>query len=157
MARLLVKRISFQTIKAFWIQTRHFGPDKKFLENIITLGPYTNNLKEPRFEFYGLFCESELIGVTGLCNWNDDWVRYRTINIREDYRGTDLGWKLLMTAYWMDWRVKPIFGWVRKSHLDWSLKKDFVEVDKDWIDGHKGMLLHSVPRDEDFLLSFEDH
>jgi GNAT superfamily N-acetyltransferase len=137
-----VKPISFDQCKEYWIEVDHFeDPKKKILEYVKTLGPFVTDLEDPQRQAYGLFDNDELIGVTQLVRWSDEWVRYRTINIRKSYRGRSLGALLIKEAYDRDWSHMPyLFGWTKKSHVDWALKNDFSFINDDWVDDHIGML-----------------
>jgi N-acetylglutamate synthase-like GNAT family acetyltransferase len=125
---LKVKNISFSTIKEYWIEVEHFAePNKIYVQIPRTLGH--------------LYAEERLIGVTQLIEWAPGVVRYRTINIREEYRGKDLGYYLLKTALAEDWSsFQYLFGWVRKSHYEWSLRHGFREFDGIWSNDHIAMI-----------------
>ena len=91
-----VTQISFDDLKSYWVEVDHFGvPDKIIREVVRRLGPYESLITDPRRASYGLFDGEHLVGVTHLMQWNDSWVRYRTVNIRRSHRGRDLGWFLL--------------------------------------------------------------
>ena len=137
-----VNRITFDDIKSYWIEVDHFGdPKKKIREVVRQLGAHETPLEDPRRFSYGLFDDGQLIGVTHLVEWSQHWLRYRTINVRKQYRGRDLGWFLLCSAVnmdWQDWKTpdKCVFGWVKRNHLAWSLAHDFKPVDDRWHDDH---------------------
>jgi hypothetical protein len=137
-----VNRISFDEIKSYWIEVDHFGnPNKKIREVVRRLGAHESTVEEPRRFSYGLFDSGRLIGVTHLVEWSNDWLRYRTINVRKSYRGRDLGWFLLCAALDMDWRDwkkpdKHLFGWVKRDHLAWSEAHGFKPADDRWHDDH---------------------
>jgi acyl carrier protein len=143
---LEVERIDFETLKQYWLDVGHFQqPNKKIREVVRVLGPYECVLDDPRRESYGLFHDGALIGVTNLVQWDANWLRYRTINIRQPFRGPDLGWMLLRRAVdldWRDWAVpgKFMFSWLRRSHMPWSLAHGFTEIDGRWHDDHIAML-----------------
>ena len=138
---LCVKKINFETIRDYWIEVNHFDdPNKQIHEVIYTLGPHNNPYEDPRRISYGLFDEEKLIGATQLVQWSETHVRYRTLNVREQYRGKDLGWYLLNTAYHQDWQMfEYIFGWIRDTHWNWAKRHDFVETDQHWTDNHIAM------------------
>ncbi len=130
-----IERISFAELKQYWIEVDHFRqPDKKIREVVRTLGPYTCAIEDPRRQSYGMLVDGGLIGVTHLVQWDGNWLRYRTLNIREAYQGPeDLGWKLLRRAVDMDWRDwkldgRYLFSWARRSHVAWSLAHGFEAV-----------------------------
>ena len=141
-----VERIDFETLKQYWLDVVHFQePDKKIREVVRVLGPYECVLDDPRRESYGLFHDGGLIGVTHLVQWDANWLRYRTLNIREPFRGPDLGWMLLRRAMeldWRDWKVpgKFMFSWLRRSHMPWSLAHGFTEIDGRWHGDYIAML-----------------
>lgn len=141
-----VNRISFDEIRSYWIQVDHFGdPAKKIREVVRRLGPHESGLEEPRRISYGLFDGGRLVGVTHLVEWNQHWLRYRTINVRLDYRGRGLGWFLLRSAVNLDWGgwKSPdnyLFGWVKRDHLGWSLAHDFKPFDDRWHDDHTAVV-----------------
>jgi len=141
-----VRRIPFEVLKQYWIEVDHFQkPGKKIRDVVRVLGPYECTIENPRRESYGLFLEDDLIGVTHLVQWDDHWLRYRTLNIREAYRGPeDLGWQLLRRAIdldWRDWKVdgRYMFGWIRRHHVPWSLAHGFETIGDTWHGEHIGM------------------
>lgn len=141
-----IERITFAELKQYWIEVDHFHqPDKKIREVVHRLGPHTCKIEDPRRQSYGVFLRGGLIGVTHLVQWDCDWLRYRTLNIREPYQGPDdLGWKLLRRAVdmdWRDWKVggRYLFSWARRSHVAWSLAHGFETVDDTWHGEHMAM------------------
>ncbi len=141
-----VTLISFDDLKSYWVEVDHFGnPDKKIREVVRRLGPYESAITDPRRASYGLFDGEQLVGVTPLVQWNDSWVRYRTLNVSRTHRGRDLGWFLLRSAIdtdWRDWKAadKYVFGWVRRDHQAWSIAHDFKPFDGRWHDNHIAMV-----------------
>ena len=141
-----VTRISFDELKSYWIEVDHFqDPDKKIREVVRRLGPLESSIADPRRESYGLFDGGRLVGATHLVKWNDYWVRFRTLNVRPEYRGRDLGWFLLSRAVNLDWqdRKQPeqyVFGWVRRDHRGWSDGHGFQPFDGRWHDDHIAMI-----------------
>lgn len=141
-----VNRISYAALKSYWIEVDHFSdPEKRIRELVRRLGPFETAIADPRRESYGLFDDGRMVGVTHLVQWSDDWVRYRTLNVRSSHRGRDLGWFLLRSALdrdWGDWKVpgKYVFGWVRRDHLAWSEAHDFKPFDGRWHDDHIAMI-----------------
>lgn len=138
---MIVKEISFETIKQYWIKVDHFNdPNKKIVEIIKTLGPYSTPYTNPRKISYGLFDKDKLIGATHLVQWSENQVRYRTLNILKEYRGNDLGWYLLETAYNKDWKnCGNLFGWIRDTHYNWAKLHNFYEIDNKWHNNHVAM------------------
>lgn len=136
-----VKHIDFETIKNYWIEVDHFkDPNKRIVEVIKYLGPHTTPYDNPKRISYGLYDTDKLIGATQLVQWNETHVRYRTLNIRKEYRGQGLGWKLLETAYKTDWQGQgKLFGWIRNTHHRWAVSHGFIEIDSEWYDNHIGM------------------
>ncbi|MEE8257886.1 MAG: acyl carrier protein [Acidobacteriota bacterium] len=141
-----VKRIHFEELKHYWIEVDHFKkPDKKIREVVRVLGPYACTIDDPRRESYGLFRDGKMIGGTHLVQWDARWLRYRTLNVREPYRGPDLGWILLRRAInldWQDWKVpdRYLFGWIRRPHVPWSLAHGFKKIGGRWHEDHLGMI-----------------
>ncbi len=141
-----VKRIRFEDLKRYWIKFDHFKkPGKTIREVVRILGPYECTIDDPRRESYGLFHDGEMIGGTHLVQWDGRWLRYRTLNVREPYRGRDLGWVLLYRAVnldWQDWKVpgRYLFGWIRRPHVPWSLAHGFKETGGKWHEDHVGMI-----------------
>ncbi len=146
LSKMDVNRISFDQLKAYWVEVDHFGvAGKKFRNVVRTLGDYRSTLADPARFSYGLFDSGELIGVTHLVQWDEDWLRYRTLNIRQAYRSRNLGWYLLRTAVAQDWKDRVpaptyIFGWVRREHQAWSITHGFTPADGRWVDGHIAMI-----------------
>ena len=136
-----IKEIDFQTLKNYWIEVDHFkDPNKRIVEVIRSLGPHITPYKDPRRIAYGLYSGNDLIGATQLVQWSDTHVRYRTLNIREQYRGQGLGWLLLGTAYERDWQgCGKLFGWIRDTHYNWAVQHGFTDFDKTWTDNHIAM------------------
>ncbi len=141
-ADLFVKTIDFDEIRTYWIAKNHFqDKNKKIIENVRYLGPYTNTEDSPRYCCYGLFLKEELVGVTMLRAWNNEWVRYRTLNIDAKLRGQNIGWDFLMTAYQDGWQGRDIFGWVRRTHLAWTENHHFKPINGVWQGEHIAMVL----------------
>ncbi len=138
---LRIEPISFSTIKTYWIEVDHFqDPNKTYVEFPRTLGHLSSNIQSPKSQCYGLYATTQLIGVTQLIEWAPLMVRYRTINIRPEYRGQDLGYFLLETAVTRDWQnFRQLFGWVRRPHYAWSIQHGFKELDGIWTDDHIAM------------------
>lgn len=136
-----IKEIDFETLKNYWIDVDHFkDPNKRIVEVIKYLGPHITPYSDPRRIAYGLYDEDKLIGATQLVHWNEGQVRYRTLNVRQEYRGKGLGFLLLSTAYERDWKGwGNLFGWIRNTHYDWAKRHDFVEIDEQWTDDHIAM------------------
>jgi len=136
-----VCKIDFEVIKQYWIEVDHFREPNKLIKPFVRrLGPHKTIFDNPRRIAYGLFCDGKLIGVTQLVQWSNTQVRYRTLNIRENFRGKNLGWYLLETAYNTDWRgCGNLFGWVRDTHYEWALRHKFFVIDSSWIDNHIAM------------------
>lgn len=136
-----IKEIDFETLRSYWIEVDHFkDPNKRIVEVIKYLGPHTTPYSDPRRIAYGLYSNDILIGATQLVQWSKTHVRYRTLNIREEYRGQGLGWLLLSTAYERDWTGHGnLFGWIRDTHYNWAHAHNFVKYDKEWTDDHIAM------------------
>ena len=139
---MIVKRISFDYIKEYWIEVDHFkDPNKKIVEVIKTLGNHVTPFSDPRRISYGLFDNNYMIGATHLVQWTEDLVRYRTLNIRKEYRGNDLGWHLLSEAWTMDWiGYKTLYGYIRDTHVPWATKHGFQYYDDEYVDNHISMI-----------------
>jgi len=139
---MVVKQIDFLTLKNYWLEVDHFkDPNKNIVEIIKTLGPHTTKETDPIRIAYGLYDNDKLIGATQLVKWSTELVRYRTLNIRKEYRGKDLGWYLLESAWNTDWiHQGKLFGWVRDTHYDWAIKHRFTELDDSWTNDHIAMV-----------------
>jgi hypothetical protein len=137
---MIVKKISFEEISKYWIEVNHFGPNKTIKETVKYLGPYVSPFNNPRRFSYGLFNNNTLIGVTHLVEWSHSHVRYRTINIKSEYRGCGLGWNLIKQAWNTDWKsYTSLFGYVKRSHYEWTVNHNFSEIDGNWVDEHIAM------------------
>lgn len=136
-----VEKISFDQLCDYWRKVNHFNdPNKKYDEVISRLGHHVTPFRDPPRASYGLFDGSNLIGATHLVKWNENWLRMRTINIRAEYRGRNLGQFLLQTALEKNWRDEnTLFGWFRDSAYPWALKQGFLAVDHQWQDQHIAM------------------
>ena len=141
MAYKTVKQIDFKTLKNYWIEVDHFkDPNKRIVEVIKYLGPHTTPYSDPKRIAYGLYSNDVLIGATQLVQWNETHVRYRTLNVRQEYRGQGLGWLLLSTAYEKDWVGHGnLFGWIRNTHYTWALAHGFTDLDAKWTEDHIAM------------------
>lgn len=139
---MIVKNIELETLYNYWIEVDHFGvKDKVIVDHISTLGPHITTFTDPKKISYGLYDNDYLIGVTQLVEWDETRIRYRTVNIRKEYRGKDLGWFLLKTAWKRDWTDnKYLFGWIKDTHYRWAVEHDFAEIDIRWQDNHTGMI-----------------
>lgn len=138
---MIAKQIEFETLKNYWIEVDHFkDPNKRIVEVIRHLGPHTTTYSDPRRIAYGLYDDNKLIGATQLVQWSATHIRYRTLNIREEYRGQGLGWKLLQSAYEQDWLGQGnLFGWIRDTHYNWALAHGFTDLDAEWTEDHIAM------------------
>lgn len=138
---MIVKQIDFEALKNYWIEVDHFkDPNKRIVEIIRYLGPHTTPYSDPKRIAYGLYSNNNLIGATQLVQWNKTHVRYRTLNVRSEYRGKGLGWFLLASAWEKDWKGQgKLFGWVRHTHHEWATRHSFNEIDSYWVDNHIGM------------------
>ncbi|NQY99630.1 MAG: hypothetical protein HRT45_03055 [Bdellovibrionales bacterium] len=135
------KAISFEEISDFWRETNHFrGSDSVSKVYVRHLGPYLSEFEKPPFQSFAFADGEEIVAATQLVNWNKSWVRYRTIHVRQQYRGAGLGHELLRLAHQNYWPNKHVFGWVRRTHLDWSLKHGFERLTEAWYDDHTPML-----------------
>jgi hypothetical protein len=141
MAHKTVKQIDFETLKNYWIEVDHFkDPNKRIVEVIKHLGPHTTPYNDPKRIAYGLYDGDKLIGATQLVQWSPTHVRYRTLNIREEYRGIGLGWFLLSSAWDTDWKdCGKLFGWVRNTHYPWATLHGFNDYDQEWTNDHIAM------------------
>lgn len=139
---LEIYRIPFSQLVTYWIEVDHFkDPQKVYTEVLSHLGPYQSTIENPRRISYGLFHSGKMIGATHVCQWNPDWIRFRTINIRQAYRCHDLGWKFLRRILEVDWSEHDtLFGWFRRTAHDWALRHGFHEMDGKWHGQHIGML-----------------
>jgi len=126
-----VRHIDFETLKKWWIKTDHFKvPDKQYNRIVTKLGPYRSLITEPRVFEYGLFDGEKHIGVTQLQEWDEETVRWRTINVLPEYRGEDLAWFMLREAWKKDWQEYPYFmGWFVMQYVPWTEKYGFKRFD----------------------------
>lgn len=137
---MIVVKISFDEISQYWNEVNHFGPNKIITETVQCLGPYISPFDDPRRFSYGLIDNNTLIGVTHLVEWDHTHVRYRTVNIRSEYRGRGLGWYLIKEAWNTDWKYyTSLFGYVKRSHYEWAVNHNFSEIDGNWVDEHIAM------------------
>jgi hypothetical protein len=138
---ICIKRITFEQIVDYWKNVSHFSDmNKQYVSTVGYLGHFTRTIKKPHFYCYGLFIDGDLVGATHISEWSEGWVRYRTINIREKYRGQNLGFRLLCSCIQKDWsQYKTVFGWVKRDHVNWSISNGFSFIDNVWQDDHTGM------------------
>jgi hypothetical protein len=136
--KIKVKEISFDTLKTYWTDQKHFDADHDCKEVVRYLGTHINAYTDPKRKCYGLYYLDEIIGGTQLVQWNEDVVRYRTINVKPKYRGYDLGWYLIQQGL-QDFQCSKLFGWIKHNHIDWAKKHGFYEVDHCWTDKHIAM------------------
>lgn len=140
MENINFKKIDFLILKNYWIEVDHFkDPNKNILDWVETLGHFKTNLINPKRIAYGVYNNDILIGGTQLVQWSDHWIRYRTINVRKEYRGNDIGWKLLKFGL-KDWSDNYLFGWVKQDHFKWAIEHEFKPIDNIWNDNHCGMI-----------------
>lgn len=137
-----LRRIPFDVIRDYWLEVNHFkDSNKRIIEIITTLGQHKTEYNNPRRIAYGLYDGNNIIGATQLVQWSSELVRYRTLNIRKEYRSQDLGWEMLETAWNADWKDSgKLFGWIRNTHYDWAKRHGFYEYDKEWTDNHIAMI-----------------
>lgn len=133
------KHISWDMLKNYWIETNHFSshPNKNFQEIVTQLGPFKIECDDPTYQAYGLFDKNKLIGVTQLIEWSPEksWIRFRTINIRKDYRKQGLAWKLLLDAL-NEWNYEFLFGWLRQDYYHTSFFSKFTRITPFMKDGY---------------------
>lgn len=124
---IVFKRIGWETLVQYWKDVDHFqDPNKRYNQHINRLGPYHTPYKNPRKINYGLYDDDQLIGATQLVEWQENIVRYRTVNVLNKYRGQDLGWRLLYSAWASDWtEYTHLLGWVRNNHMPWAVNHGF--------------------------------
>lgn len=141
MNSIIFKKIDFLTLKTYWIEVNHFeDPDKDILDCVSRLGYFRSPIVNPKRISYGLYIDDKLMGGTQLVHWKDDWVRYRTLNIKEECRGKNLGWKLIEYGL-KDWpECDILFGWIRDTHFKWAVEHEFKPIDNTWEDSHCGMI-----------------
>jgi hypothetical protein len=133
--------ISFETLGEFWRETKHFaGTDSKGKPYVNRLGPYQSDFEQPPFMAFAIRFNKEVIAATQFVNWSEGWVRYRTIHVKEPFRGNGLGFRLLCYGHKRSWPEKDVFGWVRQSHLGWSLHHGFRPLSNQWHGSHIAML-----------------
>ena len=84
-----VEKIDFKTIVEFWREQDHFqhNPNKKYVEKLGWLGTNICEIENPMTQAYGLYFDDELICATQIQVWNNTTIRWRTINVKEGYRG----------------------------------------------------------------------
>jgi hypothetical protein len=154
-----LRRIPFTELVDYWRRTDHFkDPNKVYTEIVPNLGPYQCSLKDPRRISYGLFLGGRLIGATHITAWNEAWIRCRTINVLPEFRGENLGVRLLNSALWMDWRdCRRMLGWIRDTAVPWAVKYGFREIDGRWHGHHMAMLKSIDTEDlEQRLMDYSD-
>ena len=142
-----VKRISWGELKNYWIEVNHFEDKaKEYTEIVKTLGHFECGFNTPRVEAYGLFKNDYMIGATQMIQWNKNWNRFRTVNIREKYRGNNLGVFMVdQAAFLFDIASKYLFAWVRVDYIDYFTKTGFEKISELVVDKyhhlrHQGML-----------------
>ena len=81
-----------------------------------------------------------MIGETQLVEWNSAVVRFRTINIRKEWRNQNLGWCLLEESFNQDWSDHmSMFGWLKINKLNWAQNLGFTTIG-DEKDNHIGVI-----------------
>jgi len=138
---LTIQEINFQECVKYWKEVNHFNdPNKIYNENVKKLGPFKQTIENPKFKCYGLF-DDYLIGVTQLIEWDISTIRFRTINIRKEWRQKELGAFLLQEAYEKDWsNYLKMFGWMNLKKIDWALKFGFKIIENSEHDNHVGII-----------------
>ena len=139
-----IREIQWETFVKFLFSRSHITLDhvQRMSEYCGNLGALKSKNKSPKYNHYGLFDNTELIGVTSIQEFSDfihlpdDAVRYRYLYVDEEYRGNDLAYKMLNYLV----PTKPLFGYAKNTHIPWCLKHGFkpiFEVDET---GHQFML-----------------
>lgn len=142
-----IEEISFEQLVEYWKEVDHFGdPNKIYRPLVSRLGPFRTSIDNPISKCYGLYDRHPevnfdgIIGVTQLYEWDPGVVRFRTINIRKEWRHQDLGWCLLEEAFEEDWsNYLKLFGWMRLDKLDWALDHGFKTIGSEQ-DYHIGVI-----------------
>ncbi len=133
-----IREIDFKTLKDWWVRTDHFNvPDKEYSRTVTELGPFRSIFLNPKVQEYGLFDGKKHIGVTQFQEWDEDTVRWRTINILPEYRGNDIAWWMLSEIWKRDWSDRDyMIGWFVEQYIPWTKKYGFKPIHEDLIDGH---------------------
>ena len=134
------REISFERLVEYWKEVDHFEDLNKIYKPIIKkLGPF-KSIDNPRYKCYGLFNEESMIGATQLVEWNSAVGRFRTINIRKEWRNQNLGWCLLEESFNQDWSDHmSMFGWLKINKLNWAQNLGFTTIG-DEKDNHIGVI-----------------
>jgi|SaaInl5LU_22_DNA_1037371.scaffolds.fasta_scaffold00237_23 GNAT superfamily N-acetyltransferase len=143
-----VEEISFDQIVEYWKEVDHFNdPNKNYRQLVSQLGPFRSSIDNPISKCYGLYDRHPevdfdgIIGVTQLYEWDISTIRFRTINIRKEWRHQGLGALLLEEAYEKHWsNYLKMFGWMKISKLDWALQNGFQTISGTEQDNHIGVI-----------------
>ncbi len=130
-----IQKLSFVQIKKYWIDNNHFSNvDGKKINRVVNqLGPYTIEVDHPRIQAYGLIDNDTIIGVTQFHQWTDNEVRFRTINIIDEYRGSNLGYAFLETLINQEWdTMLRLIGWLREPAFPWAQRNGFFKTNGIW-------------------------
>lgn len=118
-----VQQIPFEMIQKYWVEVKHFHTANKVItEQVTQLGPYKSSYEwgKQNTQAYGLFDDDYMIGGTQILEWEHNVIRWRTNNIRIEYRGQGLFYKFLSTIIVNDWSHKDLLiGWFRSSAMWW--------------------------------------
>ncbi len=156
-----VRHIEYEKVSDFWRENEHFSREdlKGGVFDVKRLGHFRNFIQNPKTLSYGLYKGEDLIGVTAFYQWNLAWVRFRTIHIKEEFRGHNLGASLLAKAYFNDCPSKSIFGWMRSNIYGWAEKFGFEAIDQVINDQHKAMVLNAESTEQflgPYRIAFDD-
>lgn len=127
-----IKQIQFSQLVDYWKDTEHFAhvPNKKYNEIIKYLGPFECKLENPKAISYGVFDGDKMIGGTQIQEWDETTVRFRTVNIREEYRGKNLGYWMIKRSILSDWfTYELVIEWMRDSIIRWCESNGFEDYE----------------------------
>ena len=132
---MLFKKISYKEYNTYLKKHNHFLDEHSY-HNPYTncLNEYYSTIKNPLYGFYGIVKNNNIVGVTGIQEFEHQLlpsssIRYRVLRVDEELRGNNLGISLLNFATQQWPGKKYLFGYIRTTHTDWSAKQGFVNID----------------------------
>jgi hypothetical protein len=137
---VVFEQISWEDYILYIVEHNHFNISTKN-QYVKTLGPYKSTTINPKYKFYGIIDNNDIVGVTSLQEFDHhllpkNSLRYRVLRINKEYRGQNLGWDFLKNCFseWLD--KEFIFGYIAYYHIQWALKHHFKILDNPTKDCH---------------------
>ncbi len=132
--KVMFKQISYEEYNTYLRKHNHFLDEFSYHKPYTNwLNNYQSTIENPLYGFYGIVENNNIVGVTGIQEFEhqllpSNSIRYRVLRIDEELRGNNVGITLLDFAaqHWPE--KKYLFGYARDIHTAWSVKQAFDNI-----------------------------